>query len=318
MGSSNASSADRRSACIEFWRNSRRWVPYVFLAPFFVSFLIFTGWPMLRAVTMAFQEMHGLLNRQWEFVGLSNFREALTSDPHLRISFRNFVYYAGGSLLTQVPAALGLAVLLTSKRLRGRGFFRTLFFIPSVLPGVTMGVIGLWLFSKDRGLVNELLLFFGAGERINFLLYPKYIMPMLLGVAFWRFTGRHAIYLIAGVSGIDTSIIEAAIIDGASGWQLVRYITLPMLRPVFAYVSITVVSGSLLVYQVPTMMLGDGNASMAGGPAGKGWFFVPYIIREAFDQFRFGYATAIGWLVFFLSVAVSFLQLRFFGFGEAD
>jgi ABC-type sugar transport system permease subunit len=260
---------------------------------------------------MGFQEMVGF-GGQWEFVGLENFQEALFDDEHVRVALRNFFLYVIGSLVTQMPAAFGLALLLTSPHLKGKGFFRTAFFIPTVIPGVTMGVIGAWLFNQSRGFINELYLALGGAERIAWGSLPRQILPMLLLIAFWRWTGRHAVYLIAGITGIETSIIEAAIVDGASGWQLARHITLPLLRPVFAFIIITAAGGSLLMFEVPFIMLDAG-----GGPGGQGWFFIPYIARMAFNQFRFGYATAIGWLVFFLSIAITLVQLKFFGFGEA-
>jgi multiple sugar transport system permease protein len=116
------------------------------------------------------------------------------------------------------------------------------------------------------------------------------------------------------MGGIDTSVIEAATIDGATSWQRVRYIVLPLLRPVLAFVAITVVTGSLQTYDIPaTMFTGAG----LGGVGGQGWFFLPYITDAAFSKFRMGYATAIGWVVFAIAIVVTFFQLRLFQFGEA-
>jgi len=302
----------RPSSFARFIRDQRKWMPYLFVAPFFTTFFVFTLYPMLRAILMGFQESVGYSN-QWEWVGLSNFQEALTNDKRVGIALKNVIYFTLGSLGTQLPAAFLLALLLTSQHLRARGFFRTIFFIPSVLPGVTMGVVGIWLFSESRGFANALWLALGGAERIKWGMLPAYIMPRLLTIAFWQWMGNHAVYLIAGMSGIEPSILEAAIVDGASSWQRARYIVLPLLRPVFAYISITAAAGSLVVFDVPFILFGGGG----GGPGGKGWFFVPYIAWMAFDQFRMGYATAIGWLVFFLSITITIIQLRLFGFGGA-
>lgn len=301
----------RRSSFARFIRDQRKWTPYLFVAPFFITFFVFTLYPMLRAILMAFQESVGFSN-EWEWVGLSNFEEALTNDKMVATALKNVIYYTLGSLGTQLPAAFLLAFLLTSRHLRSRGFFRTIFFIPSVLPGVTMGVVTIWLFSESRGFANALWLALGGAERIKWTMLPKLIMPRLLTIAFWQWMGNHAIYLVAGMSGIEPSILEAAIVDGASSWQRARYIVLPLLRPVLAYISITAAAGSLVVFDVPFMLFTGG-----GGPAAKGWFFVTYIAWTAFDRFRMGYATAIGWLVFFLAIAVTIIQLKLFGFGEA-
>lgn len=301
----------RRSGFARFFADQRKWVPYFFVAPFFVTFFIFTAYPMLRAVAMGFQELAGFGN-QWDWVGVANFEEALT-DRFVGVALRNVIYYTLGSLVTQMPAAFLVALLLTSPRLRARGFFRTLFFIPAVLPGVTMAVVGIWLFSESRGFVNALWLALGGTERIKWGMLPGHILPMLLTVAFWRYVGYHTVYLIAGMSAIEPSVLEAATVDGANSWQRAWYIVLPLLRPIFAYICIVAAAGSLVTFEVPYLMI----SGSGGGPAGQGWFFIPYIARMAFDQFRMGYATAIGWLVFLLSIAVTIFQLRLFGFGEA-
>ena len=230
---------------------------------------------------------------------------------------RTFLKYTGGSLVTQLPAAYLLAMLLTSTFLLGRGFFRTTFFIPAVLPGVTMGVIGIWFFNESRGFANALLLALGAENRVPWLSLPSLIMPMLLVLAFWQYMTNHAVFLIAGLTGLDQSVLEAATVDGANAWQKARFITLPMLLPVFAYITIVATAGSLTAYDVPYVFF-SGSGSGFGGPAGQGWFFMPYIVWMAFNQFRMGYATAIGWLVFIIAIAITVVQLRLFNLGELD
>lgn len=294
----------------KFFKDQRKWVPYLFVTPFFVTFAIFTLYPMLRAVVMGFQESLGYSN-QWDWVGLANYTEALMDSREFRIAARSFALYTAGSLLTQVPAGLLLAWMLTSPNLRFKGFFRTLFFIPSVLPGVTVAIIGQWFFSETRGLANEVYLFLGGAERIRFGLYPQNIIPMLLAIAFWQWMGNHAIFFLAGMSGIDTEVVEAAIVDGATPFERLRYIVLPLILPVIAYVCITITAGSLTVYDIPYIFLSQG-----GGPGGEAWFFLPYMTRTAFDQMRMGYAAAMGWLVFILAVGVTVAQLKLFRFGD--
>lgn len=112
--------------------------------------------------------------------------------------------------------------------------------------------------------------------------------------------------------GIDRSVIEAATVDGATAWQRARHIVIPLLRPVLAFVTITVALGSLTLYDVAIVVFGEGR----GGPGGQAWFFLPYITYQAFLQFRMGYATAIGWLVFILALIITFFQLKLYNFGE--
>ena len=298
-----------------FFSDQRKWTPYVFVAPFFLTFAVFPFYPMVRAITMSFQESVGYTG-QWGWVGLANFAEAFT-DWRMGVAFKNFIYYTLGSLGTQVPIAFLLALLLTSSFLWARGFFRTAFFIPAVLPGVTMGVIGVWLFNESRGFANELWLALGGEARIPWLSSPRFIMTMLLTLAFWQYVGNHAIYLIAGLSGLDKSVLEAAVVDGANGWQKARFITMPLLKPVFAYITITAAAGSLTAYEVPFIFF-IGSGTGFAGPAGQGWFFMPYIVWQAFNQFRMGYATAIGWLVFIIALAITIVQLRLFNLSEFE
>ena len=327
-----AAAKEQQHPIARFFADQTKWTPYVFVAPFLITFCIFTLYPMLRAIVIGFEEKVGFTGTQWEWVGLANFVEAITDDPRmlinlegetlrllgaeiavpvwLGVALKNFVFYTLGSLATQLPLAFLLAWLLTSRPLKAKGLWRTVFFIPSVLPGVTMGVVGAWFFHETRGFFNEVLMQTGLiTDRIAWMNYPKYIMPILLTVAFWQYMGNHAVFMIAGMTGIDEEILEAAFVDGANGFQRARYIILPMLKPVFAYISITAAAGSLMAYQVPYVLLGT-----TGGARGQGWFFMPYITQMAFDQQRWGYATAIGWIVFFIAVVITVFQLRLYNF----
>ena len=295
-----------------FLADQRKWSPYLFIAPFFITFAVFTLYPLLRAIAMAFQESLGYSN-QWQWVGLANFQEALTDDTALRIALRNVIVYVLGSIVTQLPVAFGLTLLLTSRYVRGRGLLRTLFYIPAVLPGVTMGVIGLWFFNTDRGFANAFLQNLGMTP-LPWLSEPQLILPMMLMLAFWQYVGNHTVFLIAGLAGLDPAILEAATVDGASAWQRINTIILPLLRPVLIYILITMTAGSLMVYETSIVLV----SSASGGPAGQGWFFLPYITWLAFDQFRLGYATAISWLVFLLAIGLTALQLRLFRLNEGE
>ncbi|KAB8143098.1 sugar ABC transporter permease [Chloroflexia bacterium SDU3-3] len=298
---------------VRFFSDQRKWAPYLFIAPFFITFALFTLYPLLRAVLMAFQESLGY-GDEWEWVGLANFAEAFTNDGRLQSAFRNALLYALGSIVTQLPVAFGLALLLTSRFIKSRGLLRTLFYVPVALPGLTMGAIGAWFFNKDRGFANALLMQFGA-DRIDWLGFPQFVLPMMLTLAFWSYVGSHVVYFIAGITGVDPSIEEAAIVDGANLWQRIWHVLLPLLRPVIAYMTITMTAGSLMIYEVTLMLYNNGDG---GGPGGRGWFLVPYITWLSFNQLRLGYATAIGWMVFAVSVGLTVLQLKLYRFGEVD
>jgi ABC-type sugar transport system permease subunit len=228
------------------------------------------------------------------------------------------VLFSLGSFLTQVPVAFTLALLLTSRAIRARGLLRTLFYIPVALPGVTIGVIGVWFFSKDRGFANALLLALGADQRVDWMGYAQFVIPIMLLLAFWQYVGNHTIFFIAGLSGMDPALNEAAIVDGATVWQRIRYIIIPLLKPVFTYVTITMTAGSLMIYEVAVVVFGNAWAGGTAGPADQGWFLLPYITWLGFDQFRLGYAASIGWLVFMVALILTIVQLKLFRFGEVQ
>jgi ABC-type sugar transport system permease subunit len=306
----------QRPKVVRFLSDQRKWMPYLFVAPFFIAFGVFQFYPLLRSIIMGFQESVGYTGT-WEWVGFANYVEALTDDRHVITALRNFIFFGVGSLVTQVPVAIALALMLSSPLLHQRGVFRTMFFIPAVLPGVLMGLVGVWFFSESRGLANAIVKALG-GDDILWMSLPQYIMPMFLTIAFWQWTGNHAVFFLAGMGGIDRGVIEAAIIDGATAWQRTRYIVLPLLKPVLAFVTIIIALGSLMTYDIPAVVFtGTGGATLAG-PGAQGWFFLPYIADVAFNRFRMGYATSIGWLVFIIAVTITIFQLRLYKFGEAD
>jgi ABC-type sugar transport system permease subunit len=293
-----------------FFSDQRKWTPYLFIAPFFITFAVFTLWPFAKAVVMAFQESTGY-SRTWEWVGLANFEEMITNDDKIRIAFRNGLLYFLGSVVMQFPAAFALAALLTSKHLRFKGVFRTLAFVPSVVPGSTVGVIANWFFSDRFGFFASLFVALGGEQSFEWGLKPWFILPSMLLMAFVLYTGSHAVFFMAGMSGISQSLIEAAVVDGATAWQRARYIILPLLKPVITYSLVSTMAGSLLMYEFPAMYMG-----VSGGPGGQGWFALPYLTDMAFNKFRMGYATAIGWALFGFGLIATYVQLQRFDFRD--
>ncbi len=295
-----------------FFSDQRKWTPYLFIAPFFVTFTIFTLWPLVQAILLAFQESTGY-SRNWTWVGFANFHEMITNDRKIRIAFRNGLLYFLGSVAMQFPAAFALAALLTSKHLKFKGLFRTLAFVPSIVPGTTVGVIASWFFSDRNGFFYAMYVLLGGDQSFDWGLKPWFILPSMLLMAFVLYTGSHAVFFMAGMSGISHSIIEASIVDGATSWQRARFIILPLLRPVITYSLVSTMAGSLLMYEFPTMYMGG------GGPGGQGWFALPYLTDMAFNYFRMGYATAIGWALFAFGLIATYVQLQRFDFkGEGE
>ncbi len=275
-----------------------KYSPYIFISPFFIIFGVFMAYPLsdsLRLSTYAARGMEDL-----NFVGLGNF-ERLLADPVFWIALWNTVYFALGSLLLQLPIALFLALLLSKSNLRGRNWFRLIFFFPVLISGVFIAILFYVIYDRRYGLVNEFL-----GREISWLQDPDLVMPAIILAGVWRWAGFNMIYFIAGLQSIRKELYEAAAIDGAGPWQTFRYITIPALKPVLAFVVITSVIGSFQLFDLPYVLTegGPGNASIT---------IVMYLYRHGFEFINLGYASTIGWVLAVIIGLVSIFQVRYFG-----
>ena len=275
-----------------------KYSPYIFISPFFIIFGVFMAYPLsdsLRLSTYAARGMDDL-----NFVGLGNF-ERLLADPVFWIALWNTVYFALGSLLLQLPIALFLALLLSKSNLRGRKWFRLIFFFPVLISGVFIAILFYVIYDRRYGLVNEFL-----GREISWLQDPDLVMPAIILAGVWRWAGFNMIYFIAGLQSIRKELYEAAAIDGAGPWQTFRYITIPALKPVLAFVVITSVIGSFQLFDLPYVLTegGPGNASIT---------IVMYLYRHGFEFINLGYASTIGWVLAVIIGLVSIFQVRYFG-----
>jgi len=219
-------------------------------------------------------------------------------------AFKNFFLFGIGSLLTQMPSAFIIALLLSSPRLRLKGLWRSLLFIPGMLPGVTIGVLGAWFFSPSRGLVNAILGIVGQ-DPINYQFMPDIIVPAMLLMSFWQWTGYHAVFMLAAITNIDPSLTEAALVDGATFWQRARYIIVPMIKPVLTFIVLSSVLGSLGLYELPVFMFPNNPGGMANT-------FLSLIVTNIRSN-NLGLATAMGLVVYVLGIGVMFIQVRALG-----
>lgn len=287
-------------------KNERNWMPYVFVSPFFIAFIIFSLYPLLNSIVMPFQKPIGFEGK-FEWVGFENFRTMFIGEftrTSYLIAIRNFFLFAAGSLITEMPIAFLIALLLASTRLRLKGLWRTMIFIPGMLPAVTIGVIGGWFFSPTRGLLNAILGIFGV-DPINYRYMPDLIIPGLLFMAFWQWTGYHSVFMLAAMTNIDPSLTEAALVDGASYWQRARFVILPMIKPIITFTILSSVLGSLGLYELPLLMYPN-------NPGGRADTFMTLIVSNI-QSFNLGIATALGWLVYAFGIGVMFIQVRALG-----
>ena len=285
-----------------FWNQQQKIAPYLFIAPFYILFVVFMGYPLISSLVMSLYEMRGFQSRI--FVGIGNFID-LFRDPIFWKSLKNTAYFAAGTLTLQLPIALLLAILLNSKFVRGKNFLRLAFFAPVLVAGVFVAIIFNIVYDERAGLVNNEFLIWG--KEIGWLNEENYVMPAIILTGVWQWAGFNMIYFLAGLQGIRQELYEAAAVDGANWWQAFLHVTLPSLRPVIAFVFVVSMIGSLQLFDLPYILTNGGE------PADAGSTIVMYLYKNGFQFMRLGYAATIGWVLFFIIAIISIVQLKLLG-----
>ena len=289
----------------------RRLAPYIFISPFFVGYAIFFLYPVLWGLYLSFFQQNGATSPP-RFIGLGNYG-ALFSDPLFGKALFNTSYYALGSILLIVPAALGLAIVFTQPWLRLREFFRLFFFVPNITSGIVVALIFSLIFNEQYGLLNSYLLRPLGLPNIRWLRDAAFIMPSVILIGLWRYTGVNALYFLAGLQNIPFEVREAALIDGANARQLFWYITLPLLRPVLIFVLTFAVIGSYNLFSEPALLVG-----LEGGTRNSGLFMTMYLYLTGFRLVKLGYAAAVGYALTLIIIVLAAIQLTLLGVFRED
>ncbi len=277
------------------------WAPYFFIAPFALLFLIFTVYPLAYSVVMSTQQNSG--PAVTTFVGFDNFRWLL-SDGEFWIALRNTFIFAAGSVFVQLPASLGLALLLNRPELRGRAFFRLIFFAPVLIGLAFVAILFGLIFNKGTGLLNVFLANITGGVwDINFPWLQQYAMPALIIASFWLYVGFNMVYFLAALQNVSRELLEAAEIDGAGPWDRFLHVTIPAIRPVATFVVLLSIIGSMQLFELPYLLLGEN-----GGPGRSGLTVVMYLYEKGFRLGDLGYASAIGWVLAMILFAFAIIQ----------
>ena len=288
---------------------SRLGTGLLFISPWLVGFVALTLYPLLSTLGYSLCDYSVLMPAS--FVGLSNYRDLFTDELFWK-SLSNTLFFAAFSIPLGLVVSLSLAVLLNFP-VPGKGIFRTIFFLPSLVPAISLAVLWQWLLNGELGLVN-------AGVRpllsaVNGLTGTHLVAPNWLGdarFAKWGliFTGLwgvgHAVVIyLAGLQDVPRTLYEAADIDGASFWQKTRHVTLPVISPVIYFNLIMSVIGTLQVFTVPYILTGGGD-----GPERSLLFMATYLYHNAFEYSKMGYACAIGLVMFALILVLTWVSTR--------
>ncbi|MEU6485907.1 sugar ABC transporter permease [Streptomyces sp. NPDC046887] len=272
-----------------------------FVAPMLVLFLVFRIGPTLGAVFLSLTDYR--LSGDWTFIGTGNYARLL-DDRLFWEAFGVTALYTVLYVPMTVVLALGTAVLL-HRTLWLRGFFRGLFFLPYVTSIVLAAVIWKWIYEVEDGLLNSVLGAIGLGP-VDFLGSESLVLPSIAAASAWKGFGYSMLILLAGLQSVPREVTEAAVIDGASGWQRFRWVTLPLLRPVLFFVLVIEAIGAFQVFDAMYVMT-------AGGPVRASYSLVYFLYDSGFKFFDFGYACAVGLVLFLVVLVFSLIQRRLVG-----
>lgn len=280
---------------------------WLFIAPFMILCLIFFVGPLLVAFMLSFKEYSFLDSNtmfQAKWVWFQNYIDVL-KNPTFRKALWNTTRYSVFVAPIQLVIALLLA-LVVNGGIKGKSFFRTVYYIPTQTSAVAVAVIFMFLFKQD-GIFNKFTSVFGIQPH-NFLTEPKTALPVIMSMAIWSSVGLYMVIFLAGLQDIPDSLYEAAGIDGASNWQRFRYITIPMLKPtIFLNVVVSMI-GCFQVYD-QAYVVSQGN----GGPLDSTMTVVLYLTRTGFREFKMGQACATAFILFVIIFALTIAQKKLFG-----
>ena len=273
----------------------------IFLLPWTIGFIIFTAYPMIASFLYSFSIYHS--KRPLEWVGLANYATMLTDDIFWK-SLWNTIYMVGIGVPLTLFASFLCAVLLNLK-VPGQAFYRVVYFLPSIVPTVAGTILWIWLLNPQTGLVNTTLAGIGI-DGPNWRADPYWAKPALMLLGLWGMGGTIMIYL-SGLQDVPIQLIEAAELDGASWWQRLWNITIPMVSPITLFNLITGVIGMFQYFAQAYVFRGGGEL---GDPLNSTMFYSVYLYQDGFLFLKMGYASAMAWVLFVIILLCTLALLK--------
>lgn len=270
---------------------------YLFITPWILGLLLFTIGPIIASFYFSLTDFDVV--RTPLLVGLENYTRLLGDDLFWQALRVSTIY-----VFVAVPLSLIFSfalALLMNQRVRFLGLWRTIYYVPTLVPVIASTMLWLWIFNPEFGLLNTILRIFGIDGPL-WLGHTQWALPSLILMSLWTVGGPMLIYL-AGLQGIPTDLYEAADVDGAGGWAKFRAVTIPMMTPVIFFNLLINVILAFQVFAQPFIMT-------QGGPRYATLFYVLYLYQNAFKFFRMGYASALAWVLFLVILVLTALVIR--------
>lgn len=269
--------------------------PYLFILPFFLLFFVFQLIPVLWTVYISFTEWRGIGTP--EFVGVRNYQKLWIDEMFWESFFNTIIYWIFGLVLIMAFALL-IAVLLNSSLLKRRAFFKTATFLPNICAAIAMGLIFRMLFDENMGLINEVLAIFSV-EKVPWLSGMEYSKIPVLLLIVWRNTPWYTMIILSGLLNISNDYFEAATVDGANVFQKFVYITIPSIRGILFFCSVTLTVEMWKVFNESYILPGPGTSNTS---------LFQYMYESGFNVFNMGYASAIGVFLMAVLTIISLIQ----------
>ncbi|WP_425447896.1 carbohydrate ABC transporter permease [Dethiothermospora halolimnae] len=274
----------------------------LYILPALIILSVFQIYPIVKSLAMSFYTDFDYLEGTVYERGLDNFKYVL-SDPDFYLALKNTFLFVLGVVPLSIIVSLGFALLLNSK-IKFKGFFRSVYFLPFVTSLVAVSIVWRWMFNGEYGLINHFLNLLGI-DKVNWLTNPNMTIPILVLLSVWKGMGYKIIIFLAGLQNIDEKYYLSAKIDGASRWERFKNITLPLLRPTIFFVSITSVIGSFKIFD-EVFILYDKDM----GPLKSGLTIVYYIFNKFYRYWQFSIAAAASFVLFLIIFIFTIIQLK--------
>ena len=275
-----------------------------FVAPALLAIVTFFFVPVIASLGLSFTDFDIYAVASWRnlrIIGLGNYSRLL-HDPLFWVALRNTAYFVIAGVPLSITLSLGAALLVDSRAVRFKAFFRTAFFLPVVATLVAVAVVWRYVYHPRFGLLNQALGAFGIGP-VDWLGDPRFAMPAIILMAAWKNFGFNMLIFLAALQSIPASLYEAARLDGASAPEQLRFVTLPLLAPTFLFVTVITVIGYFQLFAEPYVMT-------QGGPANATLSIVLLMYQQGFRWWNMGYAAAVAFVLFAIILAVTALQRR--------
>jgi raffinose/stachyose/melibiose transport system permease protein len=268
----------------------------LFVIPGMLLLFMFFVYPLISSLYYGFTNWNGISDHV-KLVGFRNFSKAL-SDPAFWSSVKNNGYFILFSVFIQVPITVVASLMIANVK-KLQGLYKTAIFMPTVMSTAVIGILWGFIYNYDVGLLNKVIVFFG-GQSVDWLGSPKTAMLSILITNCWQWAGFYIVMILAAILTIPKELDEAAMIDGATGLQRVRTITMPLIMPVISVVIMLSIAGSMKAADIIIVMT-------KGGPASSTDVMATYMIKYAITNFKYGYGNALSFVIFIFTMVVTVL-----------